>query len=278
MTMTQVNQARLAQQEAREKQRQMWLERAVKELQAAENWDAAKKPDALAKRLEVMVDASNKAECLVHSDKNDIRDRARAVTLKAYEKFLDVLLERAMAATRDKERQTEKNEILKEVNEALNAAVKLGTSQKIRDGVKERLDIIRQTSAAGDSSKARENAEREAAKKGPAGVQNEHRTFTRWTDPPLVVVVGGRTFKTADWSLGGMLIAEWPEGNWEPGMPLDVKVSIDELDGAKVYQEKIEVVRYIAEKKALAVKTRRFASILMQIKRDCDAAGMEPSA
>jgi hypothetical protein len=278
MTSTSVNQARLAQQEAREKQRQMWLERAGKELQAAENWDPAKKPDGLAKRLETMVEASNKTECLVPSDKNDIRDRARAITLRTYEKYLDILLERAMAATRDKDRQTEKNEILKEVNEAMNVAIRLGTSQKIRDGVKERLDIIRQTSAVGDSSKAKEAAEREAARKGPAGVQNEHRTFTRWTDPPLIVQVGGRTFKTADWSLGGMLIADWPDGNWEPGMPLDVKVTIDELDGAKTYQEKIEVVRYIAEKKALAVKTRRFASILMQIKRDCDAAGMEPSA
>ena len=278
MAMAQVNQARLAQQEAKEKQRQMWLERAGKELQAAENWDPAKKPDTLAKRLETMVEVSNKTECLVHSDKNDIRDRARAVTLKAYEKYLDILLERAMAATRDKDRQTEKNEILKEINDALNVAIKLGTSQKIRDAAKERLDIIRQTSAVGDSSKAKEAAEREAARKGPVGVQNEHRTFTRWSDPPLIVQVGGRTFKTADWSLGGILIADWPDGNWEPGMPLDVKLSIDELEGAKVYQEKIEVVRYIAEKHALACKTRRFASVLMQIKRDCDAAGMEPSA
>jgi hypothetical protein len=183
-----------------------------------------------------------------------------------------------MAATRDKERQTEKVQILKDINEAFNVAIRLGTSQKIKDSLKERLDIIRQTSAVGDSSKAKEAAEREAARKGPAGVQNEHRTFTRWTDPPLIVQVGGRTFKTADWSLGGILIAEWPDGNWEPGMALDVKLSIDELEGATVYSEKIEVVRYIAEKHALACKTRRFASVLMQIKRECDANGMEPSA
>jgi hypothetical protein len=276
--MAQVNQAQLAQQEARDKQRQMWLERAGKELQAAESWDPAKKPDALAKRLETMVEASNKTECLIPGDKNDIRDRARTITLKAYEKYLDVLLERAMAVTRDKTRLDEKAEVLKEINEALNLAVRLGTSQKIRDGVKERLDIIKQTSAVGDSSKAKEAAEREALRKTPGAVQNEHRTFTRWRDPVLEVQVGGRVFKTEDWSLGGLLLADWPDGNWEPGMPLDVKVTIPELQGSKVYQEKIEVVRYIAEKHALAVKTRRFASILMQIKRDCDAAGMEPSA
>src|SRR5258706_10220379 len=111
MAMAQVNQARLAQQEAREKQRQMWLERAGKELQAAESWDPAKKPDTLAKRLETMVEASNKTECLIPGDKNDIRDRARGITLKAYEKYLDVLLERAMAVTRDKTRLDEKAEV-----------------------------------------------------------------------------------------------------------------------------------------------------------------------
>jgi len=36
-------------------------------------------------------------------------------------------------------------------------------------------------------------------------------------------------------------------------------------------------VRYI-EGNRLAVKVRRFASVLMQIKRECDVAGLEPAA
>lgn len=272
--MSQINQARLAQQEARDKQRQMWLERVGKELQAADAWDPNKRPDALAKRLETMVEASNKGEMLSQTDKTDIRDRARALTLKAHEKYLDILLERTMAATRDKTRQEEKVELLKELNEIFSAAVKYGTSQAIKDSFKERLDIIKQTSAVGDSSKAKEAAEREALRKQP-GHQNEHRTFTRWRDPPLVVVIEGRQFTTADWSLGGMLIDAIPDKGWQPGQPLDVKVG---LEGGKMYAEKIEVVRYLAEDKRLATKTRRFASVLMQIKRDCDAAGLEPAA
>ena len=274
--MNQINQARLAQQEARDKQRQMWLERVGKELQAADAWDPAKKPDGLAKRLETMVEASNKAEMLSPQDKKDIGDRARALSLKAHEKYLDVLLERTMAATRDKTRQEEKNTLLKEINEIYNVASRLGTSQAIKDSLKERLEIIKQTSAVGDSSKAKEAAEREAARNKSPGHQNEHRTFTRWRDPPLVVLIAGTsgTFTTADWSLGGMLIDQIPDKGWEPGQELDVKVG---MEGGKQYVEKIAVVRYLAETSRLAVKTRRFASVLMQVKRDCDAAGMEPS-
>ncbi len=265
--------ARRAQAEARDKQRQMWLERVGKELVLAEQWDAKKRPDGLAKRLEQMVDASTKADILTQPDKTEIRDKARAITLRAYEKYLDTLLERAMAATRDKTRQEEKVEVLKEVNEIFSTAVRLGTTQAIKDGVKERLDIIRQTSAAGDSSKARELAEREANKRETVH-QNEHRTFTRWRDPVLTVMIAGRAFQTVDWSLGGMLIGDVPERDWEPGAPLDVKIG---LDASKLHQEHIEIVRYLAEEKRLAVRVRRFASVLMQIKRECDAAGMEPA-
>lgn len=270
MTDVQAQRARI---EAREKQRQMWLERVGKELQLAEEWDANKRPDGLAKRLDQMVELSTKAEMLANNDKTDIRDRARALKLRAHEKYLDSLLERAMGATRDKSRQEEKVELLKEINEIYSTTVGLGTSQAIKDGVKERLEIMRQTSAAGDSSKAKEAAEREAQKK-QAAHQNEHRTFTRWRDPPLTVQIEGRTFTTVDWSLGGLLIGDIPDRGWEPGQQLDIKIG---LEAKKLYPERIEVVRYIGDAKRLAIKVRRFASVLMQIKRECDAAGLEPA-
>lgn len=273
VTQAQAQAAQRAKQEARDRQRQMWLERVGKELQLAEEWDANKRPDALAKRLDQMVELSNKAEMLNNADKTDIRDRARALKLRAHEKYLDSLLERAMSATRDRNRQDEKVELLKEVNEIFSTAVRLGTSQAVKDGVKERLGIIRETSAAGDSHKAKEDAEREASRK-EAARQNEHRTFTRWRDPPLTVLLDGKTFATIDWSLGGMLIADVPDRNWHTGQVLDVKIG---LDAAKSHPEKVEVVRYIAEEHRLAVKVRRFASVLMQVKRECDAAGLEPA-
>jgi hypothetical protein len=270
---TQAQAAQRARQEAHEKQRQLWLERVGKELQLAEAWDANKRPDALAKRLDQMVELTNKAEMLTNADKTDIRDRARTLKLRAHEKYLDGLLERTMSATRDKTRQDEKVELLKEVNEIFSTTVRLGTTQAVKDSVKERLDIIRQTSAAGDSSKAKENAEREAQKKEHTH-QNEHRTFTRWRDPPLTVMIEGKAFTTLDWSLGGLLLGDVPDRNWQTGQVLDIKVG---LDAAKTHPEKVEVVRYLADDKRLAVKVRRFASVLMQVKRECDAQGLEPS-
>jgi hypothetical protein len=271
--MSQLSTARLAQQEARERQRQHWLERAGKELQVAEAWDANKRPDGLAKRLEAMVEASKKADILTQDDKAAIRDRARTITLRAHEKYLDSLLERAMAATRDRQRQDEKAALLKEINEMVSAVSRLGTTQAIKNSVKERLDIIRQTSAAGDSTKAKEAAEREAKRK-EASHQNEHRTFTRWRDPPLTVLIEGKSYVTVDWSLGGMLVADITDHGWQPGHQLDIKVG---LEGKKMYAERIEVVRYLAEGNRLAIKVRRFASVLMQIKRDCEMAGLEPA-
>src|SRR5262249_20073828 len=124
-------------------------------------------------------------------------------------------------------------------------------------------------------SKAKEAAEREALKKAP-GHQNEHRTFTRWRDPPLTVLIAGTpgTFTTADWSLGGMLIDQVPDKGWQPGQQLDVKIGIE---GGKQYVEKTEVAATLRKNTRPAAKPRRFASVLMQVKRDCDAAGMEPS-
>ena len=272
--MSQLSKARLVQNEAREKQRQLWLERAGKELQVAKSWDPNKRPDGLAKRLETMVEASNKTDILTHDDKSAIRDRARSISLKTHEKYLDILLERCMTATREKERLEEKNALLKEINEIGSIVSRLGTAEAIKDSVKERLDIIRHTSAAGDSAKAKEAAEREAKRK-ELSHQNEHRTFTRWRDPALTVVIDGKTYTTIDWSLGGMLLGDFPDRGWNPGQQVDIKVG---LEGKKMYAERIEVVRYIPEGNRLAIKVRRFASVLMQIKRDCDMAGLEPAS
>src|SRR5258708_18020992 len=268
------SQTRIREQEARDEKRRLWLERVEKEIESAEAWTPAKRPDALAKRLDNMVEMWDKAEILSQPDKTEIRDRARQTKLRTYEKYLDHLLETTMAATRDKDRQKEKNDLLKEWNETLTIAIRLGTTQALKDTVKERLDIIRQTTVAGDSSKAKEAADREAKRRETVHPQ-EHRTFTRWRDPPLVVVIDGRTYTTVDWSLGGLLVADIPDRGWQPRQQVDIKVG---LSADKLHAERIEIVRYIPETSRLAIKSRRFASVLMQIKRERDAAGRDPAS
>jgi hypothetical protein len=252
--------------------RRQWLERVTKELAAAGEAEVHNTPAALAKHLDHMVETANQSEVLEQRDKVDIRDRVRSIKLRLYQRHVDHLLDRAMAASRDSTRAVEKIEILKQLNDTITITIRLGASDAIRDSIKQRLDIIRETSAAGESAKAKEAAEREA-KRRELSHPKEQRTFTRWRDPQLIVIINGRTFTTENWSLGGLLIEQFDDAPWRLGEQLEIKVGIKP---ERLYKERIEVVRYSAETRQLAVKSRRFASVLMQIKRDCDAAELSP--
>jgi hypothetical protein len=259
--------------EAQRIRRQRWLERAGRELESAEGWQPARKPDALAAHLDRMVDISDKSDALTPTDKRDIRDRVRAIELKAYQHHIDFLLEQGMAVTRDKTRLAERGDLLRDINAALNVAIRLGMGEAIRQGIKDRLEIIMHTSAAGDSTAAKIAAAREAGQIEAVAHPKEQRRFTRWRKPPIIVMIAGRSFTSIDWSLGGALLEEVDDRGWRPGQPIDAKIKI--ADG-KVHADKLEVVRYIAEGRRLAIRSRRFASVFMQLKRDCDAAGLEP--
>jgi hypothetical protein len=262
----------LQQETAEDQKRRLWLERVGKELAVAEAWEVNRSPDQVVTHLDTMVDSCDQAAALQPQDKLDVRERARAIKLKIYEGHINFLLEQAMAVTRDKDRQTERGEVLRQVNEALNVAARLGIREAIKQGIKDRLDIIKQTSAAGDSTEAKVAADREAALVERVHPR-EHRTFTRWRTPPLLIAIGGQAYGTIDWSLGGALLQEVEERGWKCGQTIDVKIS---LPDGKPHLDKMLVVRYSPNDKRLAIRTRRFASVFMQVKRECDAAGNEP--
>jgi hypothetical protein len=266
-----------AAEQAKEERRRAWLERADKEILATDAVEPQTDPERVAKRLDSMVEASANAEVLMPFDKSGIRDRVRLAKRGLYERHVDHLLDCAMAAAHDRGRDQEKNEILKQVNDKFAIAQRLGTRDEIKESVKQRLGIIRETSAAGISAKAKEDAEREAQRRETV-YPNERRTFTRWTDPQLVVVIEtkpvAKTFTTANWSLSGLLIEVPTDGAWKPGQLIEIKVG---LTAEQLHPEQFEVVRHCPETHQLAVKSRRFASVLVQVKRDCDAAEMSPA-
>src|SRR5258708_5172427 len=212
--------------EARAKRCQQWLERVGKELTVAEGAEPDVAPAPLVRRLDQMLEVASKADVLEPRDKAEIRDTGRAITLKLYERHLDHLLDQAMAARRDRARKVETGELLKQVNGALAAAQRAGLPAEIKASVKQRLAIIHETSAAGDSAKAKDDAKREAARPA-ASHPNERRTFTRWHEPPLVVVIGDRRFTTADGSLAGILIDACDLEGRGPGDQLDIQVGLE---------------------------------------------------
>jgi hypothetical protein len=259
--------------EAKQEKRQQWLDRADKEIVAAGEVEAQQDPEGIAKRLDAMVETARDAEVLEPQDKSGIRDRVRLVKRVMYERHVDHLLDCAMAATHDRAREQERNEILKNTQAKFAIAVRLGSGEDIREAVRARLGIIRETSPAGVSQKAKENAEREAQRR-EAVFPNERRTFARWCDPALVVVIAGRSYTTANWSLGGLLIEGFDGVPRQRGDEIEVRIGLDQ---AHLYTERVEVVRHDADERRLALKSRRFASVLLEIKRDCDVAGQAPA-
>jgi hypothetical protein len=261
-----------AQEEAKQARRRVWLERVDKELAAADAVEPQRDPESLAKQLDAMAESANEAEVLEPADKSGIRDRVRLAKRGLYERHVNHLLDCAMAAARDRNREQERNEILKDLTGKFTIAMRLGSPEELRESVKYRLTIIRETSAAGISAKAKENAEREASRK-EAAFSNERRTFARWSDPPLTVVIAGRAYTTTNWSLGGALI-EGVETAGRRGGEIEIRIG---LDRGRLYNERVEVVRYSPDDKVLAVRIRRFGSVLLQVKRDCDGEGLEPA-
>lgn len=257
--------------QAKEEKRRQWLERAEQEIAAAGAIEPQRDPEAIAKQLDAMAERGREADVLEPHDKSNLRERVHLAKRVMYERHVDHLLDCAMAASHDRTREKERNEILKTAQAQFTIAMKLGSGQDVRESVRNRLGIIRETSAAGTSQKAKENAEREALRK-EAAFPNERRVFARWTDPQLVVVIGGRTYATANWSLGGLLIEEFPDEARKAGEEIEIKIG---LDSARLYPERVEIVRLGDNK--LALKSRRFASVLLQIKRECDAEGLEPA-
>ncbi len=87
------------------------------------------------------------------------------------------------------------------------------------------------------------------------------------------MVIGSRCFTSSNWSLSGILIDAFDVDGHRAGDQIEIMIG---LTRDRLYKERIEVVRYSAEARQLAVKSRRFASVLMQVKRDCDAEYGEP--
>ncbi len=107
---------------------------------------------------------------------------------------------------------------------------------------------------------------------GESVPSRELRSFERWRQPPLMVSIGERSFSTADWSLGGAMIAEVENRGWKCGQTIAVKIG---LPKGELRGDQMVIVRYSAEQRRLAIRSRSVASALMQVKRDCDDAGLE---
>lgn len=269
------NRARIQATQINEQQRNTWLARAKTEIDKALQAEPSTDPTNLAARLDRLIEVTHRSVHIYPQDKSDLTRTITQTKLTLYTRYIDHLLERAHTAARAKDQLQTRNQLLRRVQEFFTLATKCGASDTVRAQIKERLDLIKQTSPAGESERAKTDAEKEAARLAPTAHPNEQRLFSRWVSPSLRVEINGTVHHTLDWSLGGMRIALETDQDFKRGEILDVRIGIDD-DNLRA--ERIEVVRFVPEQRHLMVRNRRFAgSALMQIKRELETLGTPPT-
>lgn len=192
----------------------------------------------------------------------------RTIYEKSVNRLLDIAIERVRA--RD---ATGKNEMITLGRTHYGIAVKLGASAAFRDIVRRKIDVINNTSHAGDSAKAKKTIITAADRKAPKP-EELLRRFVRFVEPPLTVVVNGAAHRTADWSLTGLLI-EGYQGE-EPS-PKDVLKCVISVEGDDFTVTCVgSAVKYIAESRSLAIRLTENMSGLLPLMNRMRELGLKP--
>ncbi|WP_207479486.1 hypothetical protein [Arenibaculum pallidiluteum] len=157
---------------------------------------------------------------------SEFREQAKIFQRNAFQRSVDAqlsLAEQAARAGDDKKR----NEILAKAREHFGKAVRFGVDDEFRGAVERRVQAIMLTSAGGVDQRTKDAAARkletqDAATKAPAG--RERRGAIRYFDPPLTVVLDGRSYHTVNWSIRGLLIEDFRN---DQGLRVGDKVRLD---------------------------------------------------
>ncbi len=132
--------------------------------------------------------------------------------------------------------------------------------------VSKRSAVVRQQMDAADHFEREENASSNPV--GPAQILREggttplaghqKRDNRRFTDPVLRVMIGREGFDTVDWSLGGLMLANYV-GDLRPPMRLQIAFCLP-VQGAAYFAAQVRVVRRDDRKRHLSLKFERLGT------------------
>lgn len=253
-----------------EASRRHWLHRADLSLSAAQEMAEGQQftdPGTIATYLKSVLDAADKADCLTEDDMEGLSFRAIYIERIGYERFLDHLLE-LMRTNIRANKKAELPPLLTAFNEVIGHLRRLGLDDEGFERLKAKLVILLETAAPGGQQP---KASEKPIKLG--NFQGDHRLYVRYVFPPLVVVIGRARYRTADWSLGGLLVAGVDQPPVAEGELITVKLG---LENGKAYEEQATVVKFWEKKNQMAVRFRRFGSCMVAIKREAELRGQEP--
>ena len=258
--------------EQREAQRQAWLDRATEILDSTQSCvesEAVTDPVRINASLKTLLDSAAGVPCLNPSDRESLAARVKTIGFVAFERTFEHVLAAGRAVIRGNDPKA-LAPLMKMAGDLIGELRKIGLDQAGCDSLKEKLQILRETAHPGESTKAK------AAKidLGPKAYAGERRMFVRYTDPSLFVTFAGHCFRSVDWSLGGMLLTGVEHLPAAIGHTLAVKLKVE---GGKLHDGLGKIVRYNEDRKELALQFRRFDPVLLAIKKECMALGIEPS-
>ena len=253
-----------------EASRRHWLHRTDLSLSAAQEMAEGPQftdPGAIAKYLKSVLDASSKADCLTEDDLEGLSYRAMYIERIGYERFMDHLLE-LMRTNIRAGKKAELPPLITAFNEVMGHLRRLGLDDEGFERLKAKLVILMETAAPGGQQP---KASDKPVKLG--NFQGDHRLYVRYVFPPLVVVMGRGRYRTADWSLGGLLIAGVEQLPAAEGELITIKLG---LENGKAYEEQATIVKFWEKRNQLAVRFRRFGSCMVAIKREAELRGQDP--
>lgn len=243
------------------------LERRLLQIQ----FDAATDdPETVTEQVEML--RSNIREPSIPADfRRNCETKMTTVERESYTRHVSILLDRAIESARSGDEKI-KGQNLAAARNFFSTALKLGAGDDFKESVRKKIEIVLGTSASGTSERAKQHKVTTADLRAVAEDQKLRR-FTRFIDPPLVVGIGVQSYKTVDWSLGGLLVGDFSMDLF-PDTQILVTLSIEDDD----FKHKCpsRVVSIDVGKQTLAIRFDAGVSALLPIMDRCRKLGIIP--
>lgn len=222
-------------------------------------------------RVRAMVkDARFPAEYL-----NELKESIRQIEITGLKKLTDQLLERANDCARVDD-IAGRAAAVKDAREHVARIVALGAGPDFKEVTERKIEIALMTTSAQAAAAPKNIASApRAAFSNPdrAAVAREQRRFKRFTNPPLVVDVDGRRFKTMNWSIGGMALIGWPP-EWDNKTRIEITFGA-EGDDAR-YTEAGQFLRVFGEGRNASVQFESVHSQALKLVQRLAGQGRAP--
>ncbi len=217
-------------------------------------------------------------ESKIPSDQREVIKReAIEIQRSAYRMHCDILLDEAMSYSRTGDKEA-RAKVLKSARDALGVALSMGVEPDFKVSFFKKVEVVMLTEPQGTSEKAHVDKHVDWEKNTkPEDLVGEKakRRHLRYKEPPLVVVIAGKSYTTLNWSLGGLRIA-CDITEFSVGQVLTASFHAEPLPGIS-HAVKVQVVRLDEDANYAALAFPTLDNAVMELIKQLRKAGMDPA-